>query len=97
MYKEAKEKELSGYQNIEKDKSMLESFLALEFSELKIIASKLSQSRQKEAKDLEKQLEAYLTTLKLPVLTFEFTSDSLSQTGIDSVEVMLGYFKNRHA
>ena len=69
---------------------MLESCLALEFSELNVIASKLSQSRQKEAKIWEQHLAAYLTTLKLPTLTFEFTSDSLSQSGIDSVEIMLG-------
>ncbi len=56
-YRVAKEKELAGYQNIEQDKSMLESFLALEFSELQIIASKLSQARKKEAKVLEKSLE----------------------------------------
>ncbi|MCO4846152.1 MAG: DNA recombination protein RecN [Sulfurovum sp.] len=93
VYKEAKEKELSGYQNIEKDKSMLESFLALEFSELNIIASKLSQSRQKEAKKLEKYLAEYLVTLKLPALTFEFSSDALTQSGMDSVEVMLGSSK----
>jgi len=92
-YKESKEKELSGYQNIEKDKSMLESFLALEFSELQIIASKLSQSRQKEAKILEKSLAAYLTTLKLPSLTFDFSSKTLTESGIDSVEVMLGSSK----
>lgn len=93
VYKEAKEKELSGYQNIEKDKSMLESFLALEFSELQIIASKLSQSRQKEAKKLEKSLAEYLTTLKLPALTFEFSSDALTEIGMDSVEVILGSSK----
>ncbi|MBT8349550.1 MAG: DNA recombination protein RecN [Sulfurovum sp.] len=93
VYKESKEKELSGYQNIEKDKSMLESFLTLEFSELQIIASKLSFSRQKEAKKLEKSLAEYLTTLKLPALTFEFSSDTLSESGMDSVEVMLGSSK----
>jgi DNA repair protein RecN (Recombination protein N) len=92
-YKEAKEKELSSYQNIEKDKSMLESFLALEFSELQIIASKLSQSRQKEAKILEKSLAEYLTTLKLPSLTFIFSSATLSDKGMDSIEVMLGSSK----
>ncbi len=93
VYKETKEKELSGYQNIEKDKSMLESFLALEFSELNIIASKLSQLRQKEAKNLEKVLEKYLKTLKLPALTFEFSQTSLAQSGTDSVDVMLGTSK----
>ena len=93
IYKEAKEKELSGYQNIEKDKGMLESFLALEFSELNILASKLSLSRQKEAKGLEKSLAEYLKTLKLPALTFLFSSLSLAQIGTDSVEVMLGASK----
>jgi len=93
VYKEAKEKELSGYQNIEKDKSMLESFLALEFSELNILASKLSLSRQKEAKVLEKSLAEYLKTLKLPALTFVFSSFSLAGSGTDSVEVMLGASK----
>jgi len=93
IYKQAKEEELSGYQNIEKDKSMLESFLALEFSELKIIASRLSLSRQKEAKSLEKSLAEYLTTLKLPALTFEFSSGSLAGNGTDSVDVMLGTSK----
>ncbi len=93
VYKEAKEKELSGYQNIEKDKSMLESFLALEFSELNILASKLSLSRQKEAKILEKSLTEYLKTLKLPALTFLFSSLSLAGSGTDSLEVMLGTSK----
>jgi DNA repair protein RecN (Recombination protein N) len=93
VYKEAKEKELSGYQNIEKDKSMLESFLALEFSELNIIASKLSQLRQKEAKHLEKSLAEYLNTLKLPPLSFVFSSTSLSDNGSDSLDVMLGSSK----
>lgn len=92
-YRIAKEKELTGYENIEQDKSMLESFLALEFSELQILASKLSQARQKEAKVLEKSLQGYLRTLKLPALTFEFFSTSLSGRGTDSVEVTLGSSK----
>jgi len=72
---------------------MLESFLALEFSELNILASKLSLSRQKEAKGLEKSLAEYLQTLKLPALTFIFSSLSLAGSGTDSVEVMLGASK----
>ena len=92
-YKEAKEKELAGYQNIEKDKSILESFLALEFSELSIIASKLSMSRKKEAKNLESTLAGYLKTLKLPALSLIFSSVPLAQNGTDSVEVMLGQSK----
>jgi DNA repair protein RecN (Recombination protein N) len=93
LYKEAKQKELFGYQNIEKDKSELESFLALEFSELSIIASKLSQYRQREAKSLEEHLEVYLTALKLPALRFGFSVISLDMYGKDSVDVMLGASK----
>ena len=89
-YKEAKKRELSGYQNIEKDKSLLESFLALEFSELSILASKLSVSRKKEAKNLEITLAEYLKVLKLPALSLAFSPVSLGHYGADSVEVMLG-------
>ncbi len=92
-YKEAKKQELAGYQNIEQDKSMLESFLALEFSELSIIGSRLSQSRQQEALVLESLLREYLETLKLPALSFIFETISLDERGIDRVEVMLGSSK----
>jgi len=92
-YKAAKKEELSGYQNIEQDKSMLESFLALEFSELTIIGSRLSQSRQQEALVLESLLREYLEALKLPALTFVFESISLDERGLDKVEVMLGSSK----
>jgi len=92
-YKEAKIEELAGYKNIEQDKSMLESFLYIEFTELNIIASRLSQSRKVEAKVLEEILKEYLEILKLPALTFNFESTSLSPNGIDSVDVMLGSSK----
>jgi len=89
-YKEAKKKELSGYQNIEHDKSMLESFLSMEYGELSVLAHTLSTARQKEAKSLEKVLEGYLFTLKLPALSFSFEKQTLDNKGFDSVEVMLG-------
>ncbi len=89
-YQQKKEKELLGYQNIEQDKSMLESFLSLEYTELRILSSKLSQARQKEAKVLEKSLATYLTTLKLPALEFVFTAKDLESRGIDRVEIHLG-------
>jgi DNA repair protein RecN (Recombination protein N) len=92
-YKEAKKEELAGYQNIEQDKSMLESFLALEFTELTIIGSRLSQSRQQEALVLESLLREYLETLKLPALSFVFEHISLDERGIDRVEVTLGSSK----
>ena len=92
-YKEEKKRELSGYQNIEHDKSMLESFLGMEYGELTILAHTLSTARQKEAKNLEKVLEGYLFTLKLPALSFSFEKKTLDDKGFDSLEVMLGESK----
>lgn len=89
-YRDAKVKELAGYTHIEQDKSMLESFLSIEFSELTIIASRLSQLRRQEAKALETHLKGYLATLKLPELHFEFKQRELSEWGVDAVDVMLG-------
>ena len=92
-YRDNKVQELRGYTNIEQDKSMLESFLHIEFTELNIIASRLSQSRKKEAKVLEEVLQGYLEKLKLPALTFNFDLTSLNTSGIDNVDVMLGSSK----
>ena len=89
-YKEVKKQELAGYQNIEQDKSMLESFLVLEFVELTTIAGRLSLSRQKEALVLEEILRGYLETLKLPALSFTFEAVLLDERGLDRVEIMLG-------
>jgi len=89
-YKKAKIEELAGYKNIEQDKSMLESFLHIEFTELNIIASRISQSRKKESKVVENVLKDHLEILKLPALTFNFDITSLNPNGVDSVDVMLG-------
>jgi DNA repair protein RecN (Recombination protein N) len=88
-YAKKKKKELAGYQNIEQDKSMLESFLALEFSELNTIASRISQKRKKEALKLERELAKYLAELKLPPLQFTFVSVELNESGVDRLDVNL--------
>ena len=89
-YKKMKKKELAWYQNIEQDKSMLESFLSMEYMELFTLARQLSAYRKKEAQVLEKVLEGYLKTLKLPALSFTFTTTSLESNGADVLDVMLG-------
>ncbi|MEY3001884.1 MAG: hypothetical protein RLZZ428_259 [Pseudomonadota bacterium] len=89
-YKQTKEKELSGYQTIEKDKSLLESFLTMEFSELKVLASQLSQARQREGAKIEKEIKDSLDVLKLPPLRFVFESTDLTYSGLDRIEVMMG-------
>ena len=88
-YKEEKKKELAGYQNIEQDKSMLESFLAMEYTELSTLARQMSKLRKEAALRLEKVLEGYLSTLKLPALTFTFTMKSLDEHGSDVLDVLL--------
>jgi DNA repair protein RecN (Recombination protein N) len=89
-YKEAKKKELEGYRHLERDKSMLESFLAMEFEELRILASRLSMDRQKHAKKLEKVLAEYLESLRLPPVRFVFELTHLSTLGVDKLDVLLG-------
>ena len=89
-YKEMKKKELASYQNIEQDKTMLESFLTMEYTELSTLARQISKARKEESKVLEKVLQGYLTTLKLPALQFTFEIKTLSTNGLDSVDVLLG-------
>ena len=89
-YKDAKKKELERYQNIEQDKSMLESFLAMEYTELSTLARQISKARKEESKVLEQVLEGYLKALKLPALAFTFEIKILSDNGSDSLDVLLG-------
>lgn len=89
QYAETKRQELAGYQNIEQDKNMLESFLTMEFAELTTMAGRMSQARQNEAKQLEKALAKYLNELKLPPLEFLFDRVGLYELGQDHVEVNL--------
>ena len=89
-YKELKQKELAGYQNIEQDKSMLENFLNMEYMELSTLARQISTARKKEAVLLEKTLEGYLRTLKLPALHFSFEAQNLSHNGADCLDITLG-------
>ncbi|CAA6806084.1 MAG: DNA repair protein RecN [uncultured Sulfurovum sp.] len=88
-YAEVKKKELSGYQNIEQDKSMLVSFLNMELSELTVLAGQISLTRKEKALALEKPLKKYLAELKLPALQFIFTVNTLDALGQDGIEVNL--------
>ena len=92
-YKDTKKKELEGYKNIEQDKGMLESFLSMEYVELSTLARQMSVARKKEAKTLEKVLEVYLKTLKLPALGFTFEAQGLDVSGADVLDVLLGSSK----
>jgi DNA repair protein RecN (Recombination protein N) len=88
-YKEQKLQEIAKYTNIEQDKSMLESYLALEYSELSIIAQKLSSYRKSAAIKIQNSLREYLSRLKIADLVFVFDTTNLSLDGIDKVDVSL--------
>jgi DNA repair protein RecN (Recombination protein N) len=89
-YLERKEEELAGYQTIEQDKSMLESFLSLEYSELMILAQRISQARREEAQRIEKELAHYLDELKLPAAKFLFAEEKMAESGIDHIDLHIG-------
>ena len=88
-YAELKRKELAGYKNIEQDKSMLESFLNMEYAEISIVAGRISMARKNQSKKLEKELEKYLNELKLPAINFIFESVTLDNLGQDKVSIDL--------
>jgi len=95
VYKERKKKELSGYETMAHDKSMLEQFLALEYGELEILAGRISQERKKAALEIENDISFYLEKLKLPKMMFRFTSTMLHAEGKDEVEIILGHSSTR--
>ena len=89
VYAEIKRKELAGYKNIEQDKSMLESFLTMEYSEISIVAGRISMARKTQSKKLEKELKKYLNELKLPAINLIFESVTLDNMGQDKVSIEL--------
>lgn len=89
-YQALREKEIIGYKNIAQDKSMLESFLELEFQELMILAKKISIERKLMAKVVEEKLLDYLTDLKLSPVIFKFSDSLLNDYGIDNLDLELG-------
>ncbi len=88
-YVELKKEELKCYKNIEQDKSLLESFVQMEYSELIILANRIGSDRKRYALILEKSLKKYLNELKLPPITFIFTKISLDILGEDGVSIDL--------
>lgn len=89
-YVKLKKDELNGYNNIERDRTILESFVSMEYSELIILANRISNYRKKEAIVLERALIEYLNELKLPPITFIFSRIStIDILGVDIVSIDL--------
>ncbi len=88
-YKENKKIELSNYQNIEQNKSILESYLAMESIELHTLATRLSHYRKEATTTLEKEIQTHLHSLKLPSLYFGFETQTMENSGIDTIQITL--------
>ncbi len=85
-YRDQKASELAQYQTMSYDKKELEAFIASEKQSLIFLAKELDSVRQEVAIEIQSQLEGYLTSLKLPPLTFEFTLRSLDGLGMMDVD-----------
>ncbi len=88
-YREAKAKELEGYENIERDKSALLSYLELEERELAILAQRISRGRREEARRVAEALQHPLKKLRLPTVTFRFENSKMDSDGIDRIDLDL--------
>lgn len=88
-YRDAKARELESYEHIERDKSALREYLALEERELEVLARRLSQERRQEAQRTAEALEAVLRKLRLPALRFRFETQPLGSEGVDRIELDL--------
>jgi DNA repair protein RecN (Recombination protein N) len=94
VYKEEKYQEIAKFENLEQDRSELETFIIEEEGALKALAEELTQLRTLHAKELEGKIADYLQALKLPALTFEFSTTTLGIEGVDKIDILLN---NSHA
>lgn len=88
-YQETKQQELNSYGTIEKDKSMLESFLEMEYVELYNLSNKISTIRQTRALKLSEDISLELQELKMPSITIEFSKKDMTLDGIDIMDISL--------
>ncbi len=92
-YLRKKKEEIEAFVHIKSDKEQLGKEIALLHGTLQNEAQKISQTRQRKAKDIEKTLEGYLEKLKLHHATFLFSRDTLKESGIDTLDLSLGSSK----
>lgn len=88
-YKQQKELELEGYENISFEKAMLEKNIKKLDEQIEVLALEISHKRKKYLPLLEEKINHYLQFLYLDNLQINLDSKSLDKTGIDSVEFTL--------
>ena len=95
-YLSQKEQELKTFETIDEDLSELESFLKSQEQKLQSLANTISQKRHQAAKEIEKELEKILESLKLPKATFIFKKVPFYSLGDEEVDIRLFESKVEH-
>lgn len=88
-YKEQKEKELLGYENISFEKAILEKNKKKLFDQLQEDSQKISQSRKQHLTYFEEKINEYLQYLYLEDLHISIDKKELDITGIDQIDFTL--------
>jgi DNA repair protein RecN (Recombination protein N) len=88
-YKKLKEKELEGYENISFEKAILEKNVLKVSKEIEKLANQISLNRKETLKILESKINEYLKYLYLENLSIDINTQSLDETGIDTIEFKL--------
>jgi len=88
-YKQQKEKELEGYENISFEKAILEKNVTKLYEEITQIAKNISSIRKENMVYLEEKVNEYLKYLYLDNLSISMESQALDETGIDKIEFKL--------
>ncbi len=88
-FKEQKEKELEGYENISFEKAILEKNVKKSYQQVNELSMELSKKRKETLDILQMKIEEYLEYLYLQNLTVNINLKELDSTGIDNVEFTL--------
>jgi DNA repair protein RecN (Recombination protein N) len=88
-YKELKQKELEGYENISFEKAILEKNVSILSKEIDSLAYTISQKRAKTLTIFEHKINQYLQYLYLENLSIHINTKPLDRLGIDMVEFKL--------
>jgi len=88
-YKQEKEKELEGYENISFEKAILEKNVKKISLEIQEFAEEISDIRGQNIVYLEEKINEYLEYLYLENLTISLNKQALDETGIDAIEFEL--------
>lgn len=88
-YKQVKQIELEGYENISFEKAILEKNVEKTSQEITVLAQEISTIRKENIVFLEEKVNEYLEYLYLENLSITIDNQPLDETGIDKIEFRL--------